>query len=113
MAGTGGAAPGGGGRGAMPTLFLSFAAAAAAAEAYFKPSAGRAGTVAGFMEALLEGAPLLIVGSGVCSVASVGRGDLSCVDGRRPPAALTLSATVRGFPPGMLPDRLSTSIGSS
>ena len=69
-----GTTPGGGGNGEMPTLFLSLAAAAAAADAYFNPSAGRAGTVAGFICELLL-LPLLIVARGVCSVARAGSGD--------------------------------------
>jgi len=70
-----GFALGGGGSGAMPTLFLS--AAAAAADAYWRPS-GLVGTAAGFMPAGATGRPLPIVGSGgVCRVARVGSGDLS------------------------------------
>jgi len=69
--------PGGGGRGAMPTLFLS--AAAAAAEAYLRVSpTGRAGNVAGFMPVL---APPLAVPSELAGVllncASCGNGDLT------------------------------------
>jgi len=56
-----GVADGGGGNGAIPTLF----AAAAAALAYFKPSpASLIGATAGFMPTLAA-APLLRVGSGV------------------------------------------------
>lgn len=74
--------PGGGGRGAMPTPFLSLAAAAAAAEAYFNGSPGvRVGSGAGFIDVAEE---LEAPGNGVCSVANTGNGDLSCVDGRRP-----------------------------
>ena len=75
-----GSEPGGGGKGAMPRLFLS--AAAAAAEAYFKPSpTGRIGKGAGFMLAFVL-PPLGTVARGLCSVARVGNGDLSCVDDR-------------------------------
>ena len=105
-------APGGGGRGAMPTLCLSLAAAAAAADAYFNPSpAGLVGIEAGFIAALLC-APLLMIGNGVCNVASEGRGDLSCVEGLLP---VGIGASVAGlaFPPGMLFDRASTSGVSS
>ena len=57
-----GVAEGGGGNGAIPTLF----AAAAAALAYFKPSpASLGGAIAGFMPAALVEDPLLKVGSGV------------------------------------------------
>ena len=69
------AAPGGGGNGAIPTLFLSLAAAAAAAEAYLRPSpAGLEGTDAGFIAGVPE-LPLLIVDNGACNVASAGKGD--------------------------------------
>ncbi|KAI6748688.1 hypothetical protein HG531_007635 [Fusarium graminearum] len=57
------AAPGGGGNGAIPTLFLSLAAAAAAAEAYLRPSpAGLEGTEAGFIAGVPE-LPLLMRGA--------------------------------------------------
>ena len=84
--------PGGGGKGAIPRLFLSLAeptvaVAAAAAEAYFKVSpGGRVGIGAGFMLTTL-GPPIVPPPSeswlGACKVASVGRGDLVCIDGRR------------------------------
>jgi len=70
-----GGAPTGGGRGAIPTPLLSLAAAAAAAEAYFRISpGGRLGIGAGFIVVSLG-----IEGGGgiVFSVASAGRGDLS------------------------------------
>ena len=77
--------PGGGGRGAIPTPFLSLAAAAAAADAYFSGSPGvLVGIGAGFIELVaVVDAP----GRGVCNVANTGNGDLSCVDDRRAPAA--------------------------
>lgn len=57
----------------MPTL--SAAAAAAAAEAYLRPSpAGLVGTDAGFIVAPVEW-PLLMVGNGACKVARAGKGD--------------------------------------
>lgn len=67
----------GGGSGAMPTLFLS--AAAAAADAYLRPSpGGLVGTAAGFIPVGFAAGPVPIVGSGgVCRVARVGSGDLS------------------------------------
>lgn len=105
----GGVAPGGGGRGAMPTL----AAAAAAAEAYFNVSpGGLVGTDAGFI--LLAAEPLDIVVSGVCNVASAGKGLFSCVDALRT-AATGGSWAADGFalPPGMLDDRPSASGVSS
>lgn len=95
-----GVVEGGGGNGAIPTLF----AAAAAALAYFKPSpASLGGATAGFILALAED-PLLRVGSGVlwCTVASVGSGDLSCVDGRRMTVAATASTAVRCLAKGAL-----------
>ena len=109
-----GVADGGGGRGAIPTLFLSLAAAAAAALAYLSPSpAGLVGTDAGFIPILLV-APLLIVASGVvCTGASVGRGDLSCVDGRRPADPDAVSVVARCFPDGALAGFGSGSAGSS
>ena len=92
----------------MPTLFLSLAAAAAAAEAYFNGSPGvRVGRGAGFMELAAE---LETPGIGVCSVASAGRGDLSCVDGLRVPVCAASADFV--FAP-RLADRLSTSGRSS
>lgn len=75
----GGAVLTGGGKGAMPTPVLSLAAAAAAADAYFRVSPGRRlGRGAGFMVLSLG-----IDGGGgmLFSVASAGKGDLSCVDG--------------------------------
>lgn len=64
----------------MPTPFLSLAAAAAAAEAYLRVEV--VGNGAGFM--------LVSFGTGtggggcmIFSEAKAGRGDLSCVDGRR------------------------------
>ena len=89
-------ADGGGGNGAIPTPFLSLAAAAAAAEAYLSGSPGvRVGIGAGFIEFDDE---LETPGKGVCSVASAGRGDLSCVDGLRAPdcaASATLDFALR------------------
>ena len=71
-----GAEPGGGGNGAMPT-FLSLAAAAAAADAYLRPSpAGRVGSDAGFMAGPLVLPLLMADNSGVCNVANAGSGDL-------------------------------------
>ena len=68
--GKAGLAPGGGGRGAIPTPFLSLAAAAAAAEAYLSVSPGRrVGGGAGFM----PDAELLELDG--CSVARTGSGD--------------------------------------
>lgn len=90
-------APGGGGNGEIP--ILSDAAAAAAADAYLRPSAGLAGTDAGFMTGPLE-LPLLIVANGVCSVASAGKGDLDCALDLRPDA--DTSATAFGFALGGL-----------
>lgn len=91
--------PGGGGRGAMPTPFLSLAAAAAAAEAYFNGSPGvRVGSGAGFMDVAVE---LDAPGNGVCNVANAGNGDLSCVDGLRAPDCIG-SATL-GFGADGLP----------
>jgi hypothetical protein len=87
-----GCIPGGGGNGVKPRLFLSLAAAAAAADAYFRPSpAGRVGNVAGFMPA--EPAdPFVTFANGLCNVANVGSGDLSCADGRRPVVAAASTA---------------------
>ena len=76
-------APGGGGKGAIPRECLSLAAAAAAAEAYFNISPGaRVGNGAGFM--LLVVVPFDVDAIGVCSVASAGSGDFSCIEGLRP-----------------------------
>lgn len=89
-----GGPPGGGGSGAIPRLFLSLAAAAAAAEAYFRTSpAGREGKEAGFIPAITV-LPLVTFASGLCSVANVGKGDLSWADGRRA-AGATASAGFR------------------
>lgn len=76
---TAGLAPGGGGRGAIPTPFLSLAAAAAAAEAYFRVSPGSlAGGGAGFIELDVDAEELFR-----CSVAKTGKGDFICADGLR------------------------------
>ena len=75
--------PGGGGSGAIPT-FLSVAAAAAAAEAYFKVSpAGLVGIGAGFIELPLPGNGGIgtVDDEGLCSVARAGIGDRNCVEG--------------------------------
>ena len=102
-------ASGGGGRGAMPILLLSLAAAAAAAEAYLSVSPGaRCGTAAGFIEA-----PLLIFDSGVCSVASVGRGLFTCCVEALRVAGASLADVAFDFPPGILLDRASASGASS
>lgn len=77
--------PGGGGSGAIPT-FLSVAAAAAAAEAYFKVSpAGLVGIGAGFIELPVPGNGGIgtVDDEGLCSVARAGIGDRSCVEGLR------------------------------
>jgi len=105
----GGVATGGGGKGAIPIVF----AAAAAAEAYFRASpGGLVGNEAGFM--LLLAVPLPIVAKGVCSVASAGRGDLSCVEGRLADAEGGSAAEdFVGFVTGILPDRVSISATSS
>lgn len=82
----------------MPKLFLSLAAAAAAADAYFRGSPGaRVGSGAGFM--LLAFVPLVVVCAGVCNVDSVGKGDLSCVDGLLA-AAVDGSGPAFAFPAG-------------
>ncbi|KAH0374046.1 hypothetical protein KCU65_g239, partial [Aureobasidium melanogenum] len=74
-------APGGGGRGAMPTPLLSLAAAAAAAEAYFRVwPVGIFGKGAGFMPG--GALPFTLLGVEACNVAKAGKGDLSCMDGR-------------------------------
>lgn len=85
-----GLAPGGGGKGAIPTPFLSLAAAAAAADAYLSVSPGRrVGGGAGFM-------PLVaLVEVEGCRVARTGRGDFICVDDRRGPGVV--SALGLGF----------------
>lgn len=105
----GGVAPGGGGRGAIPTL----AAAAAAADAYFRVSPGAlVGTAAGFILALED--PFVMFDNGVCRVASAGKGLLSCVDGLL--AAVTGGSDAVagfGFVPDILPDRPSASGASS
>lgn len=107
-----GCEPGGGGSGAIPRLFFSLAAAAAAADAYFNPSpAGRVGNDAGFME-LLVLLPFVTFDKGVCSVASVGNGDLSCVEGRRA-AATAVSPTLRTDFAARLPVLESASAVSS
>ena len=75
-------APGGGGRGAMPTAFLSLAAAAAAAEAYFSGSPGAlVGIGAGFM--VFDVVTLVVLLFDACSVARAGKGDFSWLDGLR------------------------------
>lgn len=105
----GGVAPRGGGRGAIPTL----AAAAAAADAYFRVSPGAlVGTAAGFIFALED--PFVMFDNGVWRVASAGKGLLSCVDGLLA-AATGGSGPVAGFgfAPDILPDRPSVSGASS
>ena len=68
----------------MPTLFLSLAAAAAAAEAYLRPSpGGRWGSDAGFMLELDDVPPLVTLARGLCRVAKVGNGDFNCAEGLR------------------------------
>jgi len=67
---------GGGGRGAIPTAPLSLAAAAAAAEAYFKVSPGAlVGKGAGFIALFVT--PLVLFAIGVWRVARAGRGDFN------------------------------------
>lgn len=69
---------GGGGKGAMPT----FAAAAAAADAYFSVSpGGLVGAGAGFIK-LPFVEPFAIFDIGLCNVANVGSGLFSCIEGR-------------------------------
>ena len=76
----GGCAPGGGGNGAIPSTFLSLAAAAAAADAYLRVSpGGRVGKGAGFI--LVFVMPFVVVGKEVWRVAKAGSGDLSWFDG--------------------------------
>lgn len=110
---TAGCALGGGGKGAIPTLFLS--AAAAAADAYFSPSpGGLVGTIAGFMPLLFDVGPLLIVGKdGVASVARVGSGDLSWDDVLRLVEDVGASVDVRSFPLARLAALPSGSSSSS
>lgn len=105
-----GATPGGGGNGAIPAAFLSLAAAAAAAEAYFNVSpGGLVGKGAGFIELFV--APFVTFPSGVCSVANAGRGDLSWFDGLLAAAACGSETDDDfGFPPpafGPLPSAVS------
>ena len=65
---------GGGGSGAIPTAPLSFVAAAAAAEAYFRVSPGAlVGRGAGFIALFVF--PLDLMGIGVWRVARAGKGD--------------------------------------
>ena len=86
----GGVAPGGGGKGAIPTVF----AAAAAADAYFNVSpGGLVGTVAGFMAPLAD--PFVKFESGLCNVAKAGSGLRNCVDGRL--AAASGGSGAEGF----------------
>lgn len=86
----------------MPTLFLSLAAAAAAAEAYLSPSpGGLGGRDAGFMLELDDTLPLVTLARGLCSVANVGSGDFSCAEGLRAAAgsiaaALALAGKLAG-----------------
>ncbi len=76
--------PGGGGKGAIPTVDLSFAAAAAAAEAYFSVSPGAlVGRGAGFI--VLFVVPFVVVARGVWRVARAGSGDFNWFDGLRTP----------------------------
>jgi len=77
----------------MPTPALSLAAAAAAAEAYFKGSpAGFAGGGAGFI--VVAGIVVLAVGN-VAIVASAGKGDfIAAIEGRR---AVTTGASGMDF----------------
>lgn len=76
-----GLAPGGGGRGAIPTPFLSLAAAAAAADAYFRVSPGnRVGSGAGFI--LPDVDDDAVFG---WSVAKTGNGDFIWMDNLRGP----------------------------
>lgn len=71
------APPGGGGRGAMPTLD----AAAAAAEEYFRcVPVGNVGKGAGLM--VSAAFPLTLLGRLACNVESAGNGDFSCTLGR-------------------------------
>jgi hypothetical protein len=97
--------PGGGGRGAMPTPFLSLAAAAAAAEAYFNGSPGiRVGIGAGFMVVVVE---LEAPGNGVCNVANAGNGDFICIDDLRAPDCV--GSTTFGFGAGGFPSKSGVS----
>jgi hypothetical protein len=81
---------------------LSLAAAAAAADAYLRPSpGGRAGTAATFM--WLD-VPFVLFDDGVCNVAIPGSGLFNCVEGLRAEATGG-SGTALDFPLGMLFDR--------
>src|SRR5271168_3436866 len=81
------AAPGGGGRGDIPTPFLSFAAPCAAAEAYFRVSPGcRVGRGAGFIVVVVV---VVVCVAIECNVARAGKGDFSCVEGLRTPVPVT------------------------
>jgi hypothetical protein len=104
---------GGGGSGAMPKTFLSLAAAAAAAEAYFNISPGALiGNGAGFMFVFAE--PFDGLGNGVCKVARAGKGDLSWFDGLRADAIGTsVEEDVFDFPTPRLPGRPSPVSGMS
>lgn len=76
--------PGGGGKGAIPRGALSFAAAAAAAEAYFSVSPGAlVGRGAGFIAMFVV--PFVVEARGVWRVASAGNGDFNWFDGLRAP----------------------------